>query len=94
MEGKNVIDASKFTFIAQRVVFSTVLYLSLRTIYRLFFHPLRKFPGPKIAAISYGYQFYYDVVKGGRYIWEIDRMHSQYGRNSLQRTDSRLSYAT
>jgi hypothetical protein len=53
--------------------------LVLRTVYHLYFHPLSKFPGPKLAAATFLYEFYYDVVKSGMYIWEIERMHEKYG---------------
>ncbi|KAJ6184876.1 hypothetical protein N7519_006177 [Penicillium mononematosum] len=53
--------------------------LVLRTVYHLYFHPLSKFPGPKLAAATFFYEFYYDVVKSGMYIWEIERMHEKYG---------------
>lgn len=55
------------------------VFVVLRTIYRVFLHPLRKIPGPRLAAISHLYEFYYDVVKGGTFIWEIEKMHQQYG---------------
>ncbi|KAH8897644.1 cytochrome P450 [Thozetella sp. PMI_491] len=48
-------------------------------IYDLFCHPLRRFPGPKIAAIGSYYEFYYDVIKDGTYLWEIEKMHREYG---------------
>ncbi|KAF7590702.1 hypothetical protein BBP40_002538 [Aspergillus hancockii] len=35
--------------------------------------------GPKLAAISHLPELYYDVVKGGKFIWEIQRMREQYG---------------
>ncbi|KAL3465634.1 cytochrome P450 [Aspergillus heterothallicus] len=54
-------------------------YLVLRTIYRLQFHPLHKIPGPRLAAATHLVEFYYDVVKGGKYIWEVERMHEKYG---------------
>lgn len=49
--------------------------------YRLFFHPLSKLPGPKLAAATYLYEFYYDILKapGGQYIWQLEELHSQYG---------------
>lgn len=47
--------------------------------YRLFLHPLAKFPGPKLAAISTLYEGYYDVVHQGRYLWQIEKLHKQYG---------------
>ncbi|KAH7304201.1 cytochrome P450 [Stachybotrys elegans] len=42
-------------------------------------HPLHKFPGPKLAAASYIYEAWYDLVKGGQYTRRIKAMHEQYG---------------
>jgi hypothetical protein len=42
-------------------------------------HPLHMFPGPKLAAASFLYEAWYDLVKGGRYCWEIKTMHDKYG---------------
>ncbi|CBF82038.1 protein CYP58C1 [Aspergillus nidulans FGSC A4] len=50
-----------------------------RTVYRLFFHPLTRFPGPKITAATGLYEFYHDVVRGGKFLWEIEQMHQVYG---------------
>ncbi|KAL4874373.1 cytochrome P450 [Aspergillus karnatakaensis] len=49
------------------------------SIYRLFFHPLSHIPGPKLAAITHAYEFYFDVIKKGTLIWEIERLHKIYG---------------
>ncbi|KAJ4286522.1 hypothetical protein N0V90_013222 [Kalmusia sp. IMI 367209] len=54
-------------------------YYAARSIYRLYFHPLRKIPGPKLAAISRSYEFYYDVIKGGKFLFQIEKMHEKYG---------------
>ena len=56
------------------------VYLFLRSIYRIYFHPLSRFPGPRLAAITHGYEFYYDVIRHGMYIWEIEKMHQKYGK--------------
>ncbi|KAJ5613912.1 cytochrome P450 [Penicillium herquei] len=53
--------------------------LAVRATYRLFFHPLSTFPGPKIAAVSHLYEFYYDVIRNGTYIEKVDEMHQKYG---------------
>ena len=59
------------------------LYISGLYLYRVFFDPLSKFPGPKLAAASLWYEFYYDVVKKGRYTWEIAKMHDRYGMSII-----------
>jgi len=56
-----------------------VAWFVVRCVYDLFFHPLRKFPGPKLAAVGSFYEFYYDVIKDGTYLWEIEKMHRRYG---------------
>jgi hypothetical protein len=43
------------------------------------FHPLSRFPGPKIAAASYLYEAYYDWWRVGRYGKAIRDMHERYG---------------
>ena len=57
------------------------VYFVLRSVYRLYLHPLSKIPGPRIAAITSGYEFYYDVLRHGMYIWEIEKMHEKYGQS-------------
>ncbi|KAF2203658.1 cytochrome P450 [Delitschia confertaspora ATCC 74209] len=60
-----------------------VLYYICNSIYlviwRLWFSPLAKFPGPKLAAATFWYEFYYDYWKNGKYIFEIERQHKKYG---------------
>ncbi|KAI0016878.1 cytochrome P450 [Xylariomycetidae sp. FL0641] len=43
------------------------------------FHPLSKFPGPKLACMSYAYETYYDYWLHGRYTRRIQQMHEKYG---------------
>ena len=57
----------------------TALYLLCLAIYRLYFHPLAKFPGPKIAAVTYWYETYHDVYLKGNYYNKIREMHQRYG---------------
>ena len=51
--------------------------------YRLCLTPLAQVPGPIIAAVSGLYEFYYDCLRGGKYIFEIERMHKEYGMSLL-----------
>lgn len=64
-------------------LFIWLLYILILFAYRLTFHPLAKFPGPKIAGMSYMYEFWYDVVCWGRYTRKILHMHEHYGNQSL-----------
>ena len=59
-----------------------LVYLIVLGVYRLYFHPLNKFPGPKLAALTYWYQTYYDLLKapGGQFMFQYRRLHEQYGK--------------
>ena len=60
-----------------------VLYPVGLSVYRLTFDPLAEFPGPKIAAATFWYEFYYDWWCEGQYIFEIEKMHKRYGLSPL-----------
>lgn len=63
------------TFLVISIGYS--LYLA---IIRLYFSPIADFPGPKLAAVSGWYEFYYDFWKSGKYIYRIKSMHEKYGK--------------
>ena len=72
------------SFLADRhMLYLTSSFLSLYifgfVVYRLYLHPLAKFPGPKLAAIIRYYEAYYDVIKGGQYTFKIAELHKEYG---------------
>ncbi len=56
-----------------------IIVHAVKVIYRLYLHPLAKFPGPKLAAGTFLYEGYYDVIKRGKYVHRIEEMHRQYG---------------
>jgi cytochrome P450 len=58
---------------------SWILWYTLVVVQRLFFHPLVKVPGPKIAAATLLYQTWYCFVGGSRFYIKIEKLHEQYG---------------
>ncbi|KAH8812380.1 cytochrome P450 [Xylogone sp. PMI_703] len=55
-----------------------IIYCIWRVLYQLYFHPLAKIPGPRLAAITYLYK--YRIVTSGSYHEEIYRLHHIYGQ--------------
>ena len=66
---------------------ASLLFLASAIVYRLYLHPLAGVPGPKLAALTSWYEFYYDCVLGGKYCFKIDELHKQYGEfGAIKRT--------
>jgi hypothetical protein len=65
-----------------------IVFLVSLAIYRLYFHPLAKFPGPKLAALTKWYEFYYEAILRGQFTFRIQEMHKKYGTNLSCRVDA------
>lgn len=50
-----------------------------RAIYRLYFSPLARFPGPKLAAASRFYELYHDGYQADGYIRRLRELHREHG---------------
>jgi len=63
------------------VALGAVLFYIGRIIYRVWFHPLARFPGPCLAAATSLYEAYYEVLhKGGaQFAPKIRELHAKYG---------------
>lgn len=64
-------------FLWRVAVFYATLALSI-TVYRLFFHRLRRFPGPFGARVTKFYNSWHYI--GGRNYQNLDKLHEKYGR--------------
>ncbi|KAF2014472.1 cytochrome P450 [Aaosphaeria arxii CBS 175.79] len=61
------------------VAIAFVLYNLGLIFHRLFLHPLAKFPGPKLAAVTSLYEAYYEILLKGQYSRKISQLHDKYG---------------
>ena len=57
----------------------SLTYSVTLAIRRIYFSPISHFPGPKLGIATFWYQFYYDVVLRGQYVWKVRQLHQQYG---------------
>ncbi|KAI9855341.1 MAG: hypothetical protein M1813_009799, partial [Trichoglossum hirsutum] len=60
-----------------------ILFEASRVIYRLTFHPLSRFPGPKLAAATHFYAIYYDMFLPGQFVKHIAQLHKRPGSPNL-----------
>ncbi|KAL0258271.1 hypothetical protein SLS55_007444 [Diplodia seriata] len=58
---------------------AVLLYCLCGAVYRLYLSPLASFPGPRLAALTLWYEYYYDGIKGGQYTFKLKELHRQYG---------------
>ena len=62
------------------VLVTYLAYVLALVVYRLYYHPLAKFPGPRYAAISRWHEYYHEVVRKGQFSFVIQDYHRKYGK--------------
>jgi cytochrome P450 len=48
-------------------------------VYNIYFHPLARVPGPKVAAATSLYKTYYNATDGSKFYLQIEKLHQQFG---------------
>lgn len=76
----NIVQHQKLQTICIALVLYIIISFTIKAVYRAYFHPLAKFPGPKIAAVTHLYEVAWDYFGRGAYLYEIQRMHEKYGK--------------
>lgn len=65
-------------------IVTTSFYITLTAIYRLYLSPIAHFPGPRLAALTTAYEFYWEAIRNGRYTFHIGDLHKKYGTTVSQ----------
>ncbi|KAL4899472.1 hypothetical protein BDW74DRAFT_183726 [Aspergillus multicolor] len=55
------------------------VYLAAVVIYRLYLSPIAHFPGPRLAALTVFYEFYWEAIRNGQFTFHIRELHEKYG---------------
>ena len=57
------------------------IFIVVEGIRRVWFHPLSRYPGPRLAALTLWWQCYYDVFLngGGQLLAHLEPLHEKYG---------------
>ena len=74
-----MLSKPSFATLAAGIIGFWVLRIIVTVIYRLYLHPLANIPGPKIAATTRGYEFWYQGLQHTRFPAKIKELHKQYG---------------
>ena len=61
------------------ILLGIVTFQITKYVYRLTFHPLAQFPGPRLAALTHLYGAFYDLSETRSYIKEMPALHEKYG---------------
>jgi hypothetical protein len=61
------------------IIIIPLLTLVVFIVYRLYLHPLAKYPGPKLAALTRWYCAWFDLIEGGTLLQHSNSLHEIYG---------------
>lgn len=80
-----IASSARLTLIVAALLSASEFYALVQVFYQLYWSPLAKIPGPKLAALTEWVETYYEIGhgKGGQFIWQYRKWHEQYGSNRL-----------
>ncbi len=58
---------------------ATVIWCIYHLLSRLVFHPLSVFSGPKMAALTSWYVAYWETIRDGMLVKQLEQLHQIYG---------------
>ena len=73
------LPASNYGKLGSILALAVAIYFLDSILHHLCLSPIAGFPGPKIAAATGWYEFYYEYFVNGTYYLEIEKMHQIYG---------------
>lgn len=67
-------------------------YCLATAVYNVYFHPLRRFPGPLAARASNGWKLYMEVFRQESPVHLLQKLHQQYGMYAVDLQGSRREF--
>ncbi|KAK7510590.1 cytochrome P450 monooxygenase-like protein [Phyllosticta citriasiana] len=55
-------------------------WVAWRAVYNIYFHPLARFPGPKLAAATRYWKAWVECFQAKSFVHELEKLHARYGK--------------
>ncbi|KAK0615773.1 cytochrome P450 [Bombardia bombarda] len=75
----DILSSSPYAHLVVAISLIVTVYALYGAVWRLYLSPISHVPGPKLAALTWWYEFYYDIILGGQYTFKIIELHRTYG---------------
>ncbi len=90
MTGLSIGDTLSYLQLFFLLVVARFVYL---LVYRLYLHPLKSFPGPRLAAVSDYFAAYFEVWKNGMFVQHLETLHEVYGNHIFRMNSESCTHA-
>ena len=79
MLSMNELPSLTYTAVLTYAAVTILLVGLIVAVKRVYFHPLSKFPGPRIGTLTNWYNLYFNIIKKGIAIKQWPELHKKYG---------------